>query len=115
MPARTQNPNPEPSTRFPNPHPPSMRTRQQIASTLDHAALKPDMTDDNIKAETQIGIKYKTASVCVRPSDVAMVAKMLQGTGVLPCMVVGFPHGAHRPEVKALEARLGIQDGAKEL
>jgi deoxyribose-phosphate aldolase len=30
-------------------------------------------------------------------------------------MVVGFPHGAHQPAVKALEARLGIQDGAKEL
>ena len=30
-------------------------------------------------------------------------------------MVVGFPHGANRPEVKALEARLGIEDGAKEL
>jgi deoxyribose-phosphate aldolase len=30
-------------------------------------------------------------------------------------MVVGFPHGANRPEVKALEARLGIEDGAREL
>ena len=30
-------------------------------------------------------------------------------------MVVGFPHGANRPEVKALEAKLGIEDGAKEL
>jgi len=92
-----------------------MWTRRQIASTLDHAALKPEMTDEHIKAETQLGIKYKTASVCVRPSDMTMVAKMLEGTGVLPCMVVGFPHGANRPEVKALEARLGIADGAKEL
>jgi deoxyribose-phosphate aldolase len=55
------------------------------------------------------------ASVCVRPSDVALAAKELAGSGVEPSVVVGFPHGAHRPEVKALEARLAIEDGAKEL
>lgn len=92
-----------------------MWTRQQIAATIDHAALKPEMTDDDVRANCEIGIKHKVASVCVRPSDVALAAKMLEGTGVLPSMVVGFPHGAHRPEVKALEARLAIEDGAKEL
>jgi len=92
-----------------------MWTRQQIAATIDHAALKPEMTDDDVRANCAIGIKHKVASVCVRPSDVALAAKMLEGTGVLPSMVVGFPHGAHRPEVKALEARLAIEDGAKEL
>ena len=92
-----------------------MWTRQQIAATIDHAALKPEMTDDDVRANCAIGIKHKVASVCVRPSDVALAAKMLEGTGVVPSMVVGFPHGAHRPEVKALEARLAIEDGAKEL
>lgn len=92
-----------------------MWTREQVAATLDHAALKPEMTDADVQAETETGLKYKTASVCVRPSDMKMVAGMLAGSNVLPCMVVGFPHGANRPEVKALEARLGIEDGAKEL
>jgi deoxyribose-phosphate aldolase len=44
-----------------------------------------------------------------------LAAKLLAGTTVLPSVVVGFPHGAHRPEVKALEARLAIEDGAREL
>jgi deoxyribose-phosphate aldolase len=37
------------------------------------------------------------------------------GTPVVVAAVVGFPHGAQRPEVKALEARLAIADGAREL
>ncbi len=90
-------------------------TKRAVAAAIDHAALKPNMTDEDIVAECELGKKYQVASVCVRPSDVALTAERLAGSGVLPSMVVGFPHGAHRPEVKALEARLGIEDGAKEL
>jgi deoxyribose-phosphate aldolase len=90
-------------------------TRQQVAKTIDHAALKPFMTDDDIRAACQLGKKYGVASVCVRPSDVALAAKELAGSGVLPSTVIGFPHGANRPETKALEARLAIEDGAVEL
>jgi deoxyribose-phosphate aldolase len=90
-------------------------TKRAVAATIDHAALKPNMTDEDIIAQCELGKKYHVASVCVRPSDVALAARELAGSDVLPSMVVGFPHGAHRPEVKALEARLGIEDGAKEL
>ncbi len=90
-------------------------TRQQIAATIDHAALKPNMTDQDIAANCQLGKRYHVASVCVRPSDVALAAKELAGSSVVPSAVIGFPHGAHRPEVKALEARLAIEDGAREL
>jgi deoxyribose-phosphate aldolase len=92
-----------------------MWTRPQVAATLDHAALKPNLTDADIRAACALGRKYKLASVCVRPSDVALAAQELAGSGVPVSAVVGFPHGAHRPEVKALEARLAIADGAREL
>jgi deoxyribose-phosphate aldolase len=90
-------------------------TRKQIAQTIDHAALKPVMTDQDIRAACQLGKKYGVASVCVRPSDVALAAQELAGSGVVPSVVIGFPHGANRPETKALEARLAIADGAVEL
>ena len=90
-------------------------TKQQIAATIDHAALKPTMTDQDIIENCELGRRHQVASVCVRPSDVALTTSQLEGSGVVPSMVVGFPHGAHRPEVKALEAKLGIEDGAKEL
>ncbi len=90
-------------------------TRKQIAATIDHAALKPTMTDRDIIENCELGKKYGVASVCVRPSDVELTTQQLEGSGVVPAMVVGFPHGTNRPEVKALEAKLGIQDGAREL
>lgn len=90
-------------------------TKEQIAKTIDHAALKPFMTDSDIRAACQLGKKYGVASVCVRPSDVALAARELAGSGVVPSAVIGFPHGSNRPETKALEARLAIEDGAVEL
>ena len=44
-----------------------------------------------------------------------LAAQMLKGTGTTVAVVVGFPHGASRSEVKALEAKLAIEDGADEL
>ncbi len=92
-----------------------MWTREQVAGTIDHAALKPQMTDDDIREACALGRKYGVATVCVRPGDVALAAKELAGSGIPPSAVIGFPHGAHRSETKALEARLAIEDGAKEL
>ena len=90
-------------------------TKKQIAATIDHAALKAEMTDQDIIDNCELGKKFQVASVCVRPCDVALAAKQLEGSGVVPSMVVGFPHGAHQPGVKALEAKFGILNGAKEL
>jgi len=90
-------------------------TKKTVAATIDHAALKADMTDQEIVDNCTLGKECQVASVCVRPCDVALTAKELEGSGVLPSAVVGFPHGAHRPETKALEAKLAIEDGAKEL
>lgn len=92
-----------------------MWTRQQVARTIDHAALKPNLTDADILEACELGKRYGVASVCVRPTDVALAAKHLAGSGVVPSAVIGFPHGAHRPETKALEARLALDDGAREL
>ncbi len=92
-----------------------MWTRKQVAATIDHAVLKPFATDKDITEGCNLGKEYGVASVCVRPSDVPLAKKLLQGSGVKVSVVIGFPHGAHRPEVKALEARLAIEDGAEEL
>lgn len=92
-----------------------MWTKSQVAKTIDHAVLKPFATDQDIIATCALAKEYHIASVCVRPTDVSLAARELAGSDVVPSVVVGFPHGAHRPETKALEARLAIQDGAREL
>ena len=92
-----------------------MWTRQQVAATIDHAVLKPFYTEKDVVEGCALGREENVASVCVRPTDVPLAKEQLDGSGVAVSMVVGFPHGSNRPEVKALEAKLAIQDGATEL
>ena len=90
-------------------------TVSEVAATLDHAVLKPNLTDADIEAHAKMCIARGVKSMCVRPCDVALAAKCLAGSEVLVSVVIGFPHGHHLPEVKALEAALAIRDGAREL
>lgn len=92
-----------------------MYTKEQIAKTIDHAVLKPNFTTEDIIAGCKLGKEYGVASVCVRPTDVAVAKKELDGSNVKVSVVVGFPHGSNRSEVKALESKLAIEDGAVEI
>jgi deoxyribose-phosphate aldolase len=92
-----------------------MFTRDEVAKTIDHAVLKPFATDKDIIEGAGMCDKWGVASMCVRPTDVALAAKQLKDSKVAVSVVVGFPHGSNRPEVKALEAKLAIEDGASEL
>ena len=92
-----------------------MWTKEQIAKTIDHAVLKPESTAEDVIAACGVGREYGVATVCVRPTDVPLAKQRLEGSDVAVSMVVGFPHGSNRLEVKALEARLAIEDGVAEL
>lgn len=86
-----------------------------MAKLIDHTLLKPDATYAQIDRLCDEARQYGFASVCVNPLFVSRCAKRLQGSGVKTCCVVGFPLGATPKEVKALEARRAIRDGADEL
>lgn len=92
-----------------------MLTPAMIAAMLDHSTLQPFLTDEEIVRGCEIAKKYHTASVCARPGDMALVAEALRGTGIAPCTVIGFPHGAHLTAVKAFEAERALDAGCTEL
>jgi deoxyribose-phosphate aldolase len=92
-----------------------MFTKEQVARAIDHAVLKPFATDADVVANAKMCVARGVGSLCVRPSDVKRAAEALKGSACRPSAVVGFPHGHNRPEVKALEARLAIEDGAVEI
>jgi deoxyribose-phosphate aldolase len=58
---------------------------------------------------------YSFRSVCVNPCWVRVVSDGLRGSGVLTCSVVGFPLGSNTPDIKGMETRKAIRDGAKEI
>lgn len=92
-----------------------MFTKEQVAATIDHAVLKPFMTDSDVIEACAIGKKYRVATVCVRPCDVALAADNLAQSGVGLAAVVGFPHGSNPSEIKAREAEVTISQGATEI
>jgi deoxyribose-phosphate aldolase len=87
----------------------------ELAKYIDHTLLRPDATKQDILELCDQGAQYEFASVCVNPTYVRLCAERLRGTSVKVCSVVGFPFGAHAPEIKALEARRAIRDGAREI
>ena len=92
-----------------------MLTPEIIAKMLDHSTLQPWLTEADIRKGCEIALRYKTATVCARPGDMKLVSRLLEGSGVLPCTVIGFPHGAHLTSVKVFEAEQAVADGCKEL
>lgn len=86
-----------------------------LASLIDHTLLKPDATREEVERLCREAAQFCFASVCVNPNWVALCREMLRGSGVKVCTVVGFPLGAHLPDVKAYETRRAVEQGAEEV
>ena len=86
-----------------------------LARYIDHTMLAPDATAEQIDTLCAEAAEFRFASVCVNPTWVPLAAELLRGSEVLTCTVVGFPLGATEPEIKAMEARRAIRNGAREI
>jgi deoxyribose-phosphate aldolase len=86
-----------------------------VATMIDHTLLKADATRQEIEALCREAAEYRFASVCVNPTWVAACARLLRGTPVRVCSVVGFPLGATTADTKHYETRRAIFDGAQEI
>ena len=92
-----------------------MTTALDISGMIDHSILHPTFTDDDLKKNCEIAVKYHTATVCVKPYNTKMAAEIMNGSGVAVCAVIGFPHGNSVIDIKAAEALRVIKDGAAEV
>jgi deoxyribose-phosphate aldolase len=88
---------------------------EDVAKTIDHSLLRPELDDEFIADGCRLAAKYEVASVCCRPADVKRASELLAGTGVAVGTVIGFPHGGTTTEVKVFEAEQALRDGATEL
>lgn len=86
-----------------------------VSGYIDHTLLRPDATAKDIEQLCREAAEWKFATVCVNPTWVALAARMLRGSAVGVCSVVGFPLGATTPDVKQFETRRAIFDGASEI
>ena len=90
-------------------------TKNELAKYIDHTNLKPEATREDIAALCAEAKEYGFASVCVNPCHAAYAARLLEGTDVAVCCVIGFPLGACTTAAKAYEALDAVHKGATEI
>lgn len=86
-----------------------------VAPLIDHTLLKPEATKEELRQVCEEARKYGFATVCVNSANIPYVSRQLEGSGVKPIAVVGFPLGAGSPSAKAFETKEAIRAGAKEI
>ncbi len=82
---------------------------------IDHTILKATATESDIVKLCNEAKAYNFKSVCVNPANVAYAKRLLNGSDVLVCTVIGFPLGANTINVKMLETLDAISNGADEI
>ena len=90
-------------------------TYRDVAKTIDHSLLRPELDDDFVEAGCRLAVEYDVASVTVRPVDVERAAALVAGSDVKVGTVVGFPHGSHLTETKIFETSEALEQGAREI
>jgi deoxyribose-phosphate aldolase len=89
--------------------------RDTVAKMIDHSLLRPELTPADVEAGLAVALEHRTASVCVRPADVAAAAAALRGSDVAVGTVAGFPHGSSTTATKVFETGEAIALGADEI
>jgi deoxyribose-phosphate aldolase len=88
---------------------------EKLAGMIDHTNIKPNATKYDIKTLCNEAVEYNFSCACVTPFNVVQAHEILSNTDVDVCAVIGFPFGTNKPEIKAFEALVAVEDGAVEL
>jgi deoxyribose-phosphate aldolase len=95
--------------------PEPLATYEAFARLIDHSLVKPELTDEHVVDGLQMAKRYGIACVSVRPCDIDLAVRTLQGSNVKPGSVSGFPHGSTNTATKLYETRDLLRRGAREI
>jgi deoxyribose-phosphate aldolase len=95
--------------------PEPLATYEAFARLIDHSLVKPELTDEQVVAGLQLAKRYGVACVSVRPCDIDLAVRTLQGSNVKVGSVSGFPHGSANTATKLYETRDLLRRGAREI
>jgi deoxyribose-phosphate aldolase len=82
---------------------------------IDHTNLNRSAQSYEIEKLCKEAKKYNFASVCVHPCYIEKAKKLLKGTDVSVCTVIGFPLGMNTTETKVFETKDALSKGADEI
>lgn len=86
----------------------------QLNKMIDHTALKAFVQEAAIEKLCAEAKEYGFASVCINPCNIKLAKKLLAGSDVKVCTVIGFPLGANTAKVKAAETADAYDMGCDE-
>lgn len=89
--------------------------KKELAGMMDHTILKATATPEQVEQICQEAREIGAASVCINPCNIEQAKKLLEGSSVKVCTVIGFPLGANTTAVKAFETEDAIRRGAQEV
>lgn len=87
----------------------------ELAKMIDHSLLHPTMTDAEVREGCELSRDYGVATACVKPYSIRQAVEMFDGTDILACAVIGFPHGNSTTGIKVIEAESAALAGAREI
>ena len=88
---------------------------KDLTTRIDHTLLKAEATQEQIVRLCDEAKEYGFCAVCVNGRWVSLAADRLQGTSVKVAAVAGFPLGADTTEIKVMQTREAIRNGADEI
>lgn len=82
---------------------------------IDYSLLHPTLTDADVRVGLQTARDTHVATACIKPYQIPLAKQELDGTDVLICPVIGFPHGNSTTDIKVAEATAAAQAGGAEI
>lgn len=87
----------------------------ELNKYIDHTNLKQDMSEQDLIKLVNEAKEYDFFSICINPCWVKQASELLAGSNTNVCSVIGFPLGANTTNIKVLEAKEAIKNGASEI
>lgn len=89
--------------------------RIELARVLDHALLQPGLSREAFDAGCRFAAEAGVAALCVKSRDVPRARRLLSGSPVALCAVVGFPHATAPSAITLAELTRAMEEGATEI
>ena len=90
-------------------------SREALVRMIDHTELRAQAGEKRIAELCREARDFDFRTVCVNGVHARFAAAELEGSGVLVCVVAGFPLGAGTSTAKAFEAEEAVRAGAAEI
>lgn len=94
---------------------PAPATYEELARTVNLPLLKPEWTAAQVHEGLETARRYAMGWATVRPCDIDLAVRTLEGSAVRAGAAAGFPHGWASTAVKLYEIRDLLRRGAREI